>query len=172
MRGLLLAALVACDWDVNRMNDQPRCEPGDRRPWLPDARCDQAPPDGTVVWRAAEPAIPPVTRASILRGADRYGRTCAACHGVLGDASTRVAEDMSLRPPPSLHDSMIVAYSDQRLYEVITSGYGMMPSYAWQLAAPDRWAVVHYVRVLQRSQAVRLDALPADRKQEAQQWLR
>ena len=170
---LAIAALSACDWDLNRMNDQPRCEPGDRTPWLPDARCDLDPPEGTMIWRPAAVQPPPVvTRALLARGADRYARMCAACHGLLGDANTPVARDMSLRPPPSLHDNTIVGYPDERIYEVITAGYGMMPSYSWQLVPRDRWAVVHYVRALQRSQAMALEGLPADRKQEAQRWLR
>src|SRR5690606_19741851 len=48
---LALLALAGCDWSLSRMNDQPRCEPGDRTPWLPDYRCDQDPPPGTVPWR-------------------------------------------------------------------------------------------------------------------------
>jgi mono/diheme cytochrome c family protein len=98
----LLLALVACSWELNRMNDQPRCEPGDRRPWLPDQRCDQDPPAGTIVWRAAAVAQPAPTRELIARGRDRFARICAPCHGSLGDGSSVIALDMVLRPPPSL----------------------------------------------------------------------
>lgn len=171
---LALALVAGCDWDLQRMNNQPRCEPGDRRPWLPDNRCDQSPPENTMPWRGVDVGAvpPPVTRESILRGADRYDRMCSPCHGTLGDANTPIARDMTLRPPPSLHTPLIVGYSDARIYEVITSGYGMMPSYSWQLQANDRWHVVRYVRVLQRSQAMRLDALPVARQEEARPWLR
>lgn len=171
---LALLALAGCDWSLSRMNDQPRCEPGDRTPWLPDYRCDQDPPPGTVPWRPqpANPPAPPVTLQSITRGADRYARMCAACHGLLGDSNTPVARDMVLRPPPSLHDEIIVGYTDERIYEVITSGYGLMPAYSWQLTPADRWHIVHYVRVLQRSQATRLAELPPQRRQEAASWLK
>lgn len=169
----LVVALTACDWGAARMNDNARCEPGDKRPWLPDQRCDQRAPEGTIAWRVQpDPPMPPATQDLILRGADRYTRMCSACHGALGDARTPIARDMRLRPPPSLHTPLIVAYSDQRLYEVISSGYGMMPAYDYQLVPADRWAVVHYVRVLQRSQAVALDTLAPNRRAEAQPWLR
>lgn len=171
----LALPLAGCDWDFNRMNNQPRCEPGDARPWLPDRRCDQRGPDGTVPWRAPSATAvtaPRPTRASILRGRDRFARFCAACHGSLGDGGSVTARDMQLRPPPSLLGPRIAAYPDQRIFEVITSGYGLMPAYAYQLAPDDRWAVVHFVRALATSQAFPLAQLPANRREEARPWLR
>jgi len=47
-------------------------------------------------------------------------------------------------------------------FEVISQGYGLMPSYAAELDAQDRWAVVLYLRALRRSQAVALAEVPAD----------
>lgn len=172
---VLALPLAGCDWDFNRMNNQPRCEAGDARPWLPDRRCDQRAPDGTVAWRApaaAELAPPRPTRASILRGRDRFARFCAPCHGSLGDGASVTARDMMLRPPPSLLGPRIAAYPDQRIFEVITSGYGLMPAYAYQLTPDDRWAVVQFVRALATSQAFRVSELPANHRQEASRWLR
>lgn len=171
----LALACAGCSWDWERMNDQPRCEPGDRRPWLPDRRCDQPVPPGAVAWRSAPPAppaAPPPSRASIARGADRFARFCAACHGPLGDGRSVVARDMTLRPPPSLLAEPVLGYPDLRLFEVITAGYGMMPAYDYQLPPGDRWAVVHYLRALQRSQRAALPALPAATRREAERWLR
>ena len=175
MKAWILVALAGCSWDLERMNNQPRCEPGDRRPWLPDDRCDQAPPEGTVPWRSAPAASgppPAPTRALVLRGADRFARMCAACHGALGNGDSAIARDMTLRKPPSLHSSLIVRYPDQRIYEVITDGYGLMPSYRWQMPAEDRWAVVYFLRVLQRSQATGVAQLSPERRQEAAPWLK
>jgi len=165
--------LVACSWDLERMNDQPRCDPGEATPYLPDRRCDQPAPSGSVEWRASQPSAKPIapTRATIVRGMDRYARFCAPCHGVLADGRSELAKDMLLRPPPSLHDPKIIAYPDVRVVQVIGEGYGIMPAYAAVLPPADRWAVVHYVRVLQRSQATTLHALTAERQQEAVRWL-
>jgi mono/diheme cytochrome c family protein len=173
---LVVVALVGCDWDLGRMNDQPRCEPGDRTPWLPDGRCDQPTPFGAVPWRSEGPRSERVERSapsrlSIARGADRFRRFCAPCHGMLGDADAPIARDMTLRPPPSLHATRIVGYPDELLYDVIGGGYGMMPAYASQIAPADRWAIVHYVRVLQRSQGLAVSRLPLTRLQEAKPWL-
>jgi hypothetical protein len=71
---------------------------------------------------------------------------------------------MTLRPPPSLHEPRIRDYSDERLFTTISEGYGLMPALAATLAPPDRWAVVSYVRALERSQSVPLDALGADER--------
>jgi len=175
VKAWILLGLAACGWDLERMNNQPRCEPGDRTPHLPDQRCDQAPPEGTVPWRAPLPAVgppPPPTRELVLRGADRFARMCASCHGALGDGESAIARDMSLRKPPSLHTSLVVRYTDQRLYEVITDGYGLMPSYSWQMPAEDRWAVVYFLRVLQRSQSTGVAQLSPQRRQEAASWLK
>jgi hypothetical protein len=56
---------------------------------------------------------------------------------------------MTLRRPPSLIDRVVASFSDNRIFAVITNGYGMMPAYASVLAPDDRWAIVDYVRVLQ-----------------------
>lgn len=169
----LLLLQAACGWDFNRMQNQQRCEPGASRPWLADHRCDHEAPDGTVAWRkAAAVPEPAPTRLSIMRGRDRFSRICAPCHGQIGDGRSVIARDMLLRKPPSLLDPPVVEFTDQRIFEVITSGYGLMPSYAYQLTPADRWAVIQFVRVLQRSQRFPLAELPEANRKEAQRWLR
>ncbi|HVZ23633.1 MAG TPA: cytochrome c, partial [Vicinamibacterales bacterium] len=61
----------------------------------------------------------------------------------------------------------IVGFTDDRLYATVTGGAGFMPSYAPELDVRERWAVVAYVRALQRSQSMTLDALPGDLQAEA-----
>jgi mono/diheme cytochrome c family protein len=170
----LLLVLSGCGWDFNRMNDQARCEPGDSRPWLPDHRCDQRAPDGTVAWRApvATATPPKPTRASIAHGRDRFMRMCSPCHGALADGNSVIARDMVLRRPPSLLIPPVTTYPDERIFEIITSGYGLMPAYSYQLAPEDRWAIVQFIRVLERSQAFPLANLSPAERQEAERWLR
>ena len=45
--------------------------------------------------------------------------------------------------------------SDGRIFEVITDGSGLMPSYKYPINAKDRWAIIHYVRALQQKQLAR-----------------
>ena len=60
-------------------------------------------------------------------------------------------------------------------FNVMTEGYGVMPSYAPQVPVKDRWAIAAYIRVLQYSQNARLadlSGLPADVRQKIEGDLR
>lgn len=169
---LLLTLASSCDWSLHRMQEQPRCELDEPTALFADGACDQPPPAGVVPFgRAEDDAPPPVTRALLLRGRDRFERFCAPCHGALGDGDSAVARDMKLRRPPSLLDDAVVRLPDEKIVDVIGHGYGLMPPYADALAPADRWAVLHFVRVLERRD-VAWDALPAPARQEASAWLR
>jgi len=54
--------------------------------------------------------------------------------------------------PKSLHSEDMLRWKDGHLFHVITKGQGVMPSYAQQIQPEDRWAVILYVRALQRAQ--------------------
>ena len=47
-------------------------------------------------------------------------------------------------------------------FEVITKGYGGMPSYAAQIPPDDRWRIIAYIRVLQMSQNADPTKLPPE----------
>ncbi len=115
-------------------------------------------PDGKVLTR-----VPiPVNRALLERGRSRFEIDCAVCHGYLGDGVSLVARNMSLRPPPSL----LARYQqpDGWYFQVMSEGFGVMPSYASHLSVDDRWAIVAYLRALQISQSRSVDTLdPAER---------
>ena len=53
--------------------------------------------------------------------------------------------------PPSLHSTKLKEWPDGKIYHVISEGQNVMPGYAKQILADERWAVVHYVRALQRA---------------------
>jgi mono/diheme cytochrome c family protein len=102
----------------------------------------------------------PVTRELLLAGRLRYERICATCHGTLGDGVSEVAEKMPFVKPVSFHDPGIRAYPPGRIFQVVSFGYGLMPSFSFALTIEERWAVVAYVRALQRSQNASLAELP------------
>jgi mono/diheme cytochrome c family protein len=54
---------------------------------------------------------------------------------------------------------------DGHLYEVIRNGIRNMPSYRHQISVADRWAIVAYVRAMQRSQNARLEDIPAQMRE-------
>lgn len=84
------------------------------------------------------------------RGLEQYQIYCGVCHGMEGNGDGPISSKM-LKAPPSLVQDTYVNYTDGRLYYVVTEGWGLMGSYASQITdINDRWAVVNYVRQLQR----------------------
>jgi mono/diheme cytochrome c family protein len=177
---VLLLSLAACqgwgiDPDLERMIDQARHEPYEATSYFADQRVLRVPPAGTVP-REQEFHIPPVDGfppgidgAAIRRGRKHFEITCAACHGVLGDGDSKVAENMSLRRPPSLHEERLRGRTPAQIYEIVTKGFGLMPALREQLpSVRERWEVVAYVKALQLSQGARLDELPPSVRQEAE----
>ena len=64
--------------------------------------------------------------------------------------------------PLSFHDPRLREERVGYFFDVITNGFGQMPSYAAQIPPRDRWAIVAYIRALQLSQGATLDDVPAD----------
>jgi mono/diheme cytochrome c family protein len=64
-------------------------------------------------------------------------------------------------PPPSYHSDGLRQAPAGHFFEVMTEGYGAMYSYAGRITPEDRWAIVAYIRALQRSQHATLDDVPA-----------
>lgn len=163
---VVLVLAAGCDWSLHRMQEQPRCEIDGTFAGQP---CDLQPPDGVV---AMEPAFtpPPVTRALVERGRDRFARFCAPCHGVEADGNSYIARAMTLRRPPSLVDAAARSLSDDRVLTVMATGYGLMPAYAPAIPLADRFAILHFVRALQQRE-VPFDQLSHAQQQEARRWL-
>ena len=168
-------ALCACP-RLDPMQRQAKVKAYQESSFYPDGLAMRAPPPGSVphgtvptpevaTGRGPDgkplPTSPlPVDLDLLARGRSRFDITCAACHGVLGDGHSQVAMNMSLRQPPSLH--LYRDLPDGYLYQVITDGFGLMPSYASVLPVRDRWAVVAYLRALQLSQHAAVDVLPEE----------
>jgi len=82
-------------------------------------------------------------------GKNKYNIYCSPCHGYLAVGDSRLNDQFP--NPPSLHSEKVRNWSDGRIYHVIVEGQNVMPSYTYQLSRQERWAVVNYLRVLQRS---------------------
>lgn len=143
-----LTALAACD----DMRDQPKDKP------YAQAAVGPGPvPDGVAEFGEASAPPPPVTLALLQRGQQRFHIYCTPCHGELGDGDGMVVQRGFPRPP-SYHTDRLRNAPVQHFYDVITNGYGAMYSFAARVRPQDRWAIVAYIRALQRSQ----DATLAD----------
>jgi mono/diheme cytochrome c family protein len=169
MKRAVLVLLAGCDWSLHRMQEPAKCTVDGTTALLPHGSCNLTPPEGTVAIDPP-PAAPPVTRALLGRGRDRFARICAACHGVNADGDAPVARAMTQRRPPSLVDATAVNLTDERILSVIASGYGLMPEYASSLTPADRYAVLHYVRAIQHRE-VAFDDLTPTQQAEARKWL-
>ena len=113
--------------------------------------------------RAAAGAAPsrPLDLAMLQEGRDLYDGLCGACHGRTGRGDGIVVRH-GFPAPPSFHEERLQTISRERIVRVITEGFGDMYPYANQVEPEDRWAVAAYVKALQLSQGLPLDALPAE----------
>jgi len=91
----------------------------------------------------------PRTRQVLLRGQDRFNTYCIVCHGPAGEGDGSVVPQFPR--PPSLQSAKVRGWADGRIFHVVTMGQNLMPSYAAQVDVKDRWAIIHYIRALQRS---------------------
>ena len=104
-------------------------------------------------------AIPrPVDDALLERGRQRYTIYCQPCHDARGDGQGILFQRGKV-PTATFHDPKIVKYPDGQIFDVITNGQGLMSGYRWPIPPADRWAIVAYVRELQRDRQARAAAL-------------
>jgi len=96
----------------------------------------------------------PMTMALLRRGQERFAIYCTPCHGMLGDGDGMVVRRGFPRPP-SYHIERLREAPDRHIYEVIRDGFGVMYPFADRIEPADRWAIVAYVRALQKSQGAR-----------------
>ena len=148
--GLCVLLFTGCD----DMVSQPK-----QRDYAPLVGPAAVPAD-TVEYGSREARAPPLTLALMERGQERYRIDCAPCHSELGDGHGMVVQ-RGFPPPPSLHIDRLRSASPQYLYDVITHGHGVMYSFADRVEPDDRWAIVAYIRALQRSENAPLADLPA-----------
>ncbi len=103
----------------------------------------------------------PVTMDLLNRGQERYGIFCAPCHGAMGDGKGMVfLADKGMLPPTQYHSDRLRKLPDGHFFNVITNGIRNMKGYRHQIPVADRWAIVSYVRALQRSQNAALEDIP------------
>ncbi|HUR35640.1 MAG TPA: c-type cytochrome [Vicinamibacterales bacterium] len=105
--------------------------------------------------------IPMATDAALLeRGRQRYVIYCQPCHDARGDGRGILFQRASV-PTGNYHTEKILKYTDGEIFDVITNGRGLMSGYRWPIPPSDRWAIVAYVRELQRQRLARAANAPA-----------
>ena len=163
---------------VPNMDYQPRINPQAESPVFPDLAGMRTPVPGTVArGQLNEEATyytgkdssgnfirgfpVPVTMELLERGRERYDIYCSACHSRLGDGKG-ILSRYGFPEIASHQDPRLVEIEEGYLFDVLTNGYNNMPAYRNQVPVPDRWAVIAYMRALQRSQQTTADDLPAE----------
>jgi len=106
-----------------------------------------------------------IDKEKMLRGQERYGLYCTVCHGAVG-AGNGIVTNYGLVGVASFQSKRLQAMPDGQIYDVITNGQGLMQPYASKLLPEDRWAIVAYVRALQRSQHATVSDVPASQQAE------
>lgn len=158
------------DWAFPGMEVQPKHRPQAASKFFADGRADRLPPPHTIArgmlrdddhlhhgktasgaFAATIPASLTVDQQFIERGRDRYQIYCAPCHGALGDGNG-MTKRYGMGATPSYHDPRIRSLPDGEIFNTITLGKNTMLPYADKITPEDRWAVVAYVRALQRAQ--------------------
>ena len=95
----------------------------------------------------SNPFLP--TKKNLELGKAKFFTYCSPCHGYFADGDSRLRGQFP--NPPTLHSKRAIDFSDGMIYHIITNGQNIMPSYASQISREERWAIVNYVRVLQRA---------------------
>ncbi|HEY0787295.1 MAG TPA: cytochrome c, partial [Thermoanaerobaculia bacterium] len=174
----VIVAFSACR-APQKMADNPAYEPYEASRFFDDGMSARQPVPGTVargtlredtllytgkVGGQLANAFPfEITRADVLRGKERFEIYCTPCHGATGAGDGMIVQ-RGYRRPPSYHSDRLRQVPVGHFVDVMTNGFGVMPSYANQVPVRDRWLIAAYIKALQLSQNVPVaEVPPADR---------
>ncbi|MDX2186829.1 MAG: cytochrome c [Opitutaceae bacterium] len=166
------------------MDHQAKYKPQAESPLFADRRADRPLPVGVVArgalresdhlyrgrtaggaWSVGYPAELKVDAKFMERGRERYDIYCAPCHGAIGDGNG-ITKQYGMGATPTYHDDRLRKMAEGELFNTITNGKGNMLSYADKLIPEDRWAVIAYLRALQRAQHGSVADVPESHKAE------
>src|SRR5579864_475871 len=105
----------------------------------------------------------PVTPELIQRGQQRFNITCAMCHGATA-AGNGITKQYGLATVVTLQDDRIRKMADGEIFNTITNGKNTMMAYGPTLLVSDRWAIIAYLRALQRSQGGTVADVPPEHR--------
>ena len=170
------------------MDFQPKAKEQSASPVFADGRASRLPVEGTVAqgelkeddhfyrgiedgeWATTFPPAFEVTPEAMERGQVQYDVFCMPCHGYDGYGNGPVhqrAQDIGSPQwlmPTNVHDSHVVIQPHGQLFNTISHGIRSMPAYRAQIEEDDRWAIVLYMRALQRSQKALPDDVPPEQR--------
>ena len=113
------------------------------------------------------------------RGQGRFNIYCTPCHGyagygdgmvneraqlIIGNSDPAIVKGTTWVQPKSLHEQLISEQPIGQLFNTIKNGVRTMSGYGAQIPVADRWAIVAYVKALQRSQTADLNDIPSHQR--------
>jgi hypothetical protein len=110
----------------------------------------------------------PVSMELLTKGQAKFGTYCTPCHDKVGMGQGIVPTRVPTWQPSNLMEDRVVQFADGEIFNVITNGRRTMPAYKYQVSVEDRWAIIAYLRVLQRAGHGSMEDVPADRRTELQ----
>jgi mono/diheme cytochrome c family protein len=105
----------------------------------------------------------PVTPQLLQRGRERFNITCAMCHGMTASGNG-ITKQYGLNTVVTLQDDRIRKMADGEIFNTITNGKNTMMAYGPNVMVADRWAVIAYLRALQRSQNAAIADVPPEHR--------
>lgn len=103
--------------------------------------------------------IPLTVNEKLLeRGRERYEIFCAVCHDRTGGGNG-IVKTYGLATVASLMDDRIKGQPDGQIFSTITNGKNTMGAYGPSIAVEDRWAIIAYLRALQKTQSMKAEVL-------------
>jgi len=155
------------------MKHQPKYKPQQRSDFFSDQRASRMPVPDTVArgYLYEDDALntgisgdsfigrnPLTVDEKLLRtGQTRFNTYCSPCHDRTGSGQGTVPKK-STWLPTNLHEQRVLNMNDGEIFNIISHGRRSMPPYHNQIVATDRWAIVAYVRALQRTITTAEDA--------------
>jgi mono/diheme cytochrome c family protein len=106
-----------------------------------------------------------VTPEVMQRGRERFNITCAMCHGATA-AGNGITKAHGLATVVTLQDDRIRTMADGEIFNTITNGKNTMMAYGPNIMVADRWAIITYLRALQRSQNATVADIPEEHRAE------
>ncbi|MBZ0200254.1 MAG: DUF3341 domain-containing protein [Ignavibacteriaceae bacterium] len=109
------------------------------------------------------PIVP--SKESMMLGKKKFLTFCSPCHGNFADGDSRLRGQFP--NPPTLHTKRVRDMVDGQIFHIITNGQNIMASYASQTSVEERWAIVNYVRALERAKNATQSDLDEIKKESA-----
>jgi len=106
----------------------------------------------------------PVTMEGLKKGQAKFNTYCSPCHDRTGTGQGIVPLHVPSWQPANLTEDRVVQFADGEIFDVISNGRRTMQPYKYQISVEDRWAIISYLRVLQRAAHGSMSDVPESEK--------